>query len=93
MFWTKKKRQAQRSQSLDEMFSLRIKKFQLKNRVRQACTDTTNYEEQLRNFLERNKNNQKIIIDVAGYRSYLIDRCGLTKQKAAKEILEHYRHS
>lgn len=87
MFWTKKKP----SISVDEQFGNQIKKFQLKQRAIKACQDTTDYELQLRHFLENNQNNILLLTNVVGYRSYLL-RNGCTNQTAAKETLEYYRH-
>jgi hypothetical protein len=77
--------------SIDELFHKRVAKFQLKERVKAACRDNTDYDLHLRNFLIKNRNNQKLIVNVAGYMNYL-HRCGLTTQQAAKEVLEKYQH-
>lgn len=69
----------------------KIHKFRLVERAKAAIRDNTNYDLYLRNFLLRNINNQKLIVDVAGHMNYL-HRCGLTTQLAAKETLEKYQH-
>jgi hypothetical protein len=86
------------AKSIDDVFHARIKQYQidikrkqLKERVAQACQDTTDYELMLRNFCDRNKNNMLLLVKVRGYRGYLIE-CGCTPQQAAKETLEEYRH-
>lgn len=88
MLWNRKK---EVGKSIDEEFHLQLKKFQLKNRVRLACTDTTDYDLMLRDFCTRNKNNALLLTRVAGYRTYLIGN-GCTNQQAAKLTLEEYRH-
>ncbi len=86
-----------RAKSIDDAFHEQIKKYQLdvkrkqlKERVKLACQDTTNYELMLRDFCIRNKNNMLLLVKVRGYRGYLIE-CGCTPQQAAKETLEEYR--
>lgn len=77
--------------SIDDQFQLQIKRHQLKQRVVKACTDTTDYEHQLKNYCYNNRNNVLLLTKVMGHRAYLI-KCGCGIQQAAKETLEHFRH-
>lgn len=88
MLWTKKRR----TSSVDEEFYLRQKAFTLRNRVKRACMDTTNYQLHLMNFLDRNKNNKKLIEDVAAYRNHLLETTDVTEQEAAKLTHEKFKH-
>lgn len=87
MFWN---RQVGESIDIDDMFGLQVKKFQLKNRVKRACTDQTDYELRLKTFCTNNSNNLLLLTQVAGYRTYLIGN-GCTNQQAAKETLEAFK--
>lgn len=87
MFWKKKSAPI----DLDVYFTRKINKFQLFNRTRLACTDTTDYELRLKHFLENNQNNILLITRVVGYRQYLI-KTGSTNLQAAKETLDYYQH-
>lgn len=95
MLWFKHKHS---HNSIDDAFHERIRQFQLANkrkalkeRVARACMDTTNYQLRLMNFLDNNKNNVRLLTQVLGYRTYLLD-CGLNPQQAAKETLDHFQH-
>jgi hypothetical protein len=95
MFWFKRRRK--KLKSIDDEFldrldrtRLQIQRAHLKERVRRACQDHTNYEQQLKDFCENNRNNLWLLVRVRGYRQYLIN-CGCTPQQAAKETLEHLR--
>ena len=85
------KKQPKRISIEDYFASCQIssQKFILKNRAKNAIKNTTNWELRLRNFLENNKNNQKLIINIAGYHHYLTN-LGLKPDIAAKECLEQY---
>lgn len=88
MFWTKKKT----ALSVDEEFYLKQRAFVLRNRVKRACMDTTNYQLHLMNFLDRNKNNKKLIEDVAAYRKHLLETTDVTEQEAARLTHEKFKH-
>ena len=81
----------QESKNIDEEYYEYLKKFQLKNRVKNACQDNTDYELRLRTFCEDNMGNVLLLTNVAGYHSYLVKN-GCTEQEAAKETLQMYRH-
>jgi hypothetical protein len=65
MFWRKPK---PASLSIDEIFHRKIKSYQLKQRVANACKDNTDYELWLKNFLNNNRNNARLISECANYR-------------------------
>lgn len=88
MLWFKKKSQI--SRSIDDEFALKIKRYQLKQRVATACTDTTDYDRQLRDYCQNNCNNPLVLVRVYGYRTYLIEQ-GCTEQEASRLVLEEYR--
>jgi hypothetical protein len=89
MLWHKHKHS--HSPSIDEIMHLQIKRYQLKQRVAKACTDTTDYEYRLKNYCYNNRNNVLLLTSVMGYRAYLI-KCGCGIQQAAKETLERFQH-
>ena len=86
MFWNKNK-----GLSLDEQFNLAIKKGILKRRAKIACTDTTNHDLMLRNFCNNNKNNKRLLTNVAVYWQAAVT-AGIPEQQAAKDTLEYFRH-
>ena len=86
MLWFKFK---QKTFSLDEHILARIKKHRLKARAINACKDTINYEVRLKNVMVNNKNNLRLLTQIAGHMHYLQHR-GVTIQQAAKETLELY---
>lgn len=90
MFW--RKQTEPRSLSIDEIFYHKIKSYQLKQRVANACKDNTNHELWLKNFLNNNRNNSRLISECASYRRQLIERDGCDSQQAAKQTLERFRH-
>lgn len=87
MFWNK---QTKPSQSIDELFDRKIKQHQLKQRTLKACTDNTDYELWLRDFLVNNRNNRRLIVECANYRRQLIES-GFDNIEAAKQTLEKFR--
>jgi hypothetical protein len=89
MFW--RKQTEPDSLSIDEIFHRKLKRYQLKQRVARACTDTTDYELWLKNFLTNNRNNARLISECANYRRQLIES-GIDSQQAAKQTLEKFRH-
>lgn len=88
-FWKSKK--VKTAESIEKEFFMRQKRFQLKNRAMNAIKYETNWELRLMNFMEKNENNQNLLIKIVGYRSYLL-RNGADEEEAAKECLEMYQH-
>jgi hypothetical protein len=88
-FWKSKK--AKSVESVDREFLKMKKRYQLKERTLNAIKYETNWEVRLMNFMEKNQNNQNLIVKVAEYRSYLM-RDGCDREEAAKECLEMYQH-
>ena len=88
MFWNK---QTKSAPSIDELFDRKIKQHQLKQRTLKACTDNTDYELWLRNFLLHNRNNDRLIRECANYRRQLID-LGIDDREAARQTLDKFRH-
>jgi len=87
MFWNKPKQ----TKSINEELYLEIKRSRLIDRVKNALKDTTDYDLRLRNFMLKNHHNQKLIVDIVGYMSYM-KTCGYDVQQAAKETLEKFQH-
>lgn len=88
-FWGNKK--VERAVNINDEFFKMQKRFQLKQRTINAIKNETNWEVRLMNFMEKNQNNQNLIVKVAGYRSYLL-RNGADEEEAARECLEYYQH-
>ena len=86
MLWFKPK---QKRVSLDEYILSQIKKHRLKTRAINACRDTINYEVRLKNVMVNNKNNLRVLTQIAGHMQFLRHQ-GVTIQQAAKETLELY---
>lgn len=88
-FWESKKVKV--GESTDEEFFKMKKRFQLKNRTINAIKYETNWEVRLMNFMEKNENNQNLIVKIVGYRDYLM-KDGCDREEAAREVLEYYQH-
>ena len=79
------------NESFDDEFLKMKKKYQLKNRTLNAIKYESNWELRLMNFMEKNEENQDLLVKVVGYRSYLMGD-GCDREEAARECLEYYQH-
>lgn len=84
MPWFKK---SQPNHTLNDFIRSHFKNQTLKDRTAKACKDNTNYVLRLKNIMVNNRNNLRLLTQIAGHMQYLKSQ-GVDLQEAAKETIE-----
>jgi hypothetical protein len=85
------KKRAVVNPSVDDIVAKRIREFQLRSRVKAALDPRPSFERILAEFISKNsKKDIALVTRIAGHRSYLVERCGVSGEAAAKECLQMF---